>query len=182
MEGKKIIVLTSSTKENEDTTTKKVREKKEPKKRVEPQKWKPDFDFSPMEKQKTLVQQIRENDYKGTCYETKKVVQQIERKIAGYKQQDIEKEILEKEKLVTLPSILDSLTECAFKCYYCKEEMLVLYEMVREGKQWTVDRVNNDLGHNLDNYVLACLSCNLKRRCRTKDKFLFTKQLVISKV
>jgi hypothetical protein len=135
-----------------------------------------------MDKQKSLVQQIRENEYKGTCYETKKVVQQIERKIAGYKQQDIEKEILEKEKLVTLPSILDSLTECAFKCYYCKEDMLILYEMVREGKQWTVDRVNNDLGHNLDNYVLACLSCNLKRRCRTKDKFLFTKQLVISKV
>lgn len=175
MESKKIIVLPTP-------ETKKVREKKEPKKRVEPQKWKSDFDYTPMEKQVSLVETIKRNDYKSNCYETKKLCQQIERKIAGYKQQDIEKEILEKEKLVTLPAIIDSLLLCNFNCYYCKEKMFVLYEMVREEKQWTVDRVNNDLGHNLDNYVLACLGCNLKRRCRTKDKFLFTKQLVITKV
>jgi hypothetical protein len=57
--------------------------------------------------------------------------------------------------------------------------MYILYENVREPKQWTVDRINNDLGHNIDNYVLACLDCNLKRRCRSSDKFLFTKQLNI---
>lgn len=182
MESKKIIVFTSKLETEDKNDIKTVKAKKDPKKRVEPQKWNPDFNFSPMEKQKSLVQQIRENEYKGNCYETKKMVQQIERKIAGYKQQDVEKDILEREKLVTLPSILDSLSESAFQCYYCKEEMLILYEMVRESKQWTVDRVNNDLGHNLDNYVLACLSCNLKRRCRSKEKFLFTKQLVISKV
>ena len=57
--------------------------------------------------------------------------------------------------------------------------MYVLYENVRESKQWTVDRINNDLGHNIDNFVLACLDCNLKRRCKSVDKFLFTKQLNI---
>ena len=59
--------------------------------------------------------------------------------------------------------------------------MFVLYENVRDPKQWSVDRINNDLGHNNDNYVLACLDCNLKRRCRSSDKFLFTKQLNIIK-
>jgi hypothetical protein len=60
--------------------------------------------------------------------------------------------------------------------------MNVLYDISREMKLWTVDRINNDLGHNLDNYYLACLECNLKRRRRSDDKFLFTKQLNLIKI
>jgi hypothetical protein len=51
----------------------------------------------------------------------------------------------------------------------------------REMKQWSVDRIDNDKGHNIDNFHLACLDCNLKRRRRTDEKFLFTKQLNIVK-
>jgi len=64
-------------------------------------------------------------------------------------------------------------------CYYCKHQMFILYEVSREMKQWTIDRIDNDKGHNNDNYHLACLECNLKRRRQTDDKFLFTKQLKI---
>lgn len=179
MESKKIIVFTPEITEEK---TKKINEKKDPKPRVEPQKWKKDFEYKDMDKQISLLEQLKDNNYKECGYETKKILQQIERKISGYKQQDIEKGILEREKLVTVPCILNALKEANYTCYYCKEKVLVLYEMVREEKQWTVDRVNNDLGHNFDNFVIACLSCNLKRRCRTKEKYLFTKQLVISKV
>jgi hypothetical protein len=59
--------------------------------------------------------------------------------------------------------------------------MSLLYEFVREEKQWTVDRIDNDLGHNNDNFVLACLKCNLKRRRQNMKDFLFTKQLNIVK-
>ena len=59
--------------------------------------------------------------------------------------------------------------------------MYLLYEIVRESKQWSVDRLDNDQGHNQHNYVLACLECNLKRRRRTAEKYLFTKQLTIVK-
>jgi hypothetical protein len=59
--------------------------------------------------------------------------------------------------------------------------MNVLYDISREASQWTVDRINNDLGHNINNFYLACLDCNLKRRCRNDAKFLFTKQLKITK-
>lgn len=176
MENKKVIVFL------EEKETKLVSKKKEPKKRVIPQTWDPSFDYKDQEFQVSLVNEVKQNSYKETSYETKKLCQQIERKIAGYKQQDIEKNLLSNEKLVQLPNIVDALIDCDFKCFYCKEKMLLLYEMVREEKQWTVDRINNDLGHNYDNFVLACLGCNLKRRCRTKDKFLFTKQLVISKL
>ena len=33
--------------------------------------------------------------------------------------------------------------------------------------------------NNKDNIVLSCLECNLKRRNKNKDSFLFTKQLKI---
>jgi hypothetical protein len=52
--------------------------------------------------------------------------------------------------------------------------------MVRENKQWTLDRIDNNLGHNEDNVVIACLECNLKRRRTNQSKFLFTKQLKIT--
>ena len=59
--------------------------------------------------------------------------------------------------------------------------MNVLYDISREMTQWSVDRLNNDLGHNIDNFHLACLDCNLKRRRRSDDKFLFTKQMKLVK-
>jgi hypothetical protein len=109
------------------------------------------------------------------------MIKQIEKKICSYKQQDIDKQILNNEKLINIQYIVDKLLETEIKCYYCKCEMYILYKNVRDPKQWTVDRINNDLGHNNDNVVLACLDCNLKRRCKSADKFLFTKQLNIIK-
>ena len=66
-------------------------------------------------------------------------------------------------------------------CFYCKCELHILYEIVRELTQWTIDRINNDEGHNKDNFVIACLNCNIKRRNINSNKFLFTKQLLLVK-
>ena len=44
-----------------------------------------------------------------------------------------------------------------------------------------LDRINNDIGHNDSNVVIACLKCNLKRRTTDADKFKFTKQMKIIK-
>ena len=109
------------------------------------------------------------------------VKQQIEKKMTSYKQQDVEKKMYDSTKTIKYENVLSLLLETNSKCFYCKEEVLVLYEKVREEKQWTLDRMNNDLGHTIDNVVLACLQCNLKRRCQSKDGFLFTKQLKIVK-
>ena len=67
------------------------------------------------------------------------------------------------------------------KCYYCNNPVLVLYEYVREPKQWTVERIDNKFGHNKDNIEIACLNCNLHRRTMHHERYLFTKNLNIIK-
>jgi hypothetical protein len=105
----------------------------------------------------------------------------ISKKISSYKQQDILKKRLDVVKFIKLEEVLDILKTNQLQCYYCKEKVLILYDVVRESKQWTIDRIDNDLGHNSGNCVMACLSCNLRRRRTGKDAFLFTKQLCLVK-
>jgi hypothetical protein len=112
---------------------------------------------------------------------SKIAIQEINKKMYGYKQQDTLKKRYNEEQFLTFESIINKMIECELKCRYCKNEMNVLYDISREMKQWSIDRINNDVGHNIDNYHLACLDCNLKRRRRTDEKFLFTKQLNIVK-
>jgi len=110
------------------------------------------------------------------------ILQQIHRKIYGYRMQDIEKKILDETKFVNLENTIDLLQKSENKCYYCKESVQVLYEMVREPKQWTLDRLDNSFGHNVDNVVIACLSCNLRRKTMYHERFVFTKQMNIQKL
>jgi hypothetical protein len=157
-----------------------TQERKGDKKRVEIEKLNLPIEYFTLDKQFEIINNVTNNLNKEEDKNASKILtKQIERKISSYKQQDIDKKVLNNEKIINLKCIIDKLIETECKCYYCKCKMYILYENVREPKQWTVDRINNDLGHNNDNFVLACLDCNLKRRCRSADKFLFTKQLNI---
>jgi hypothetical protein len=111
----------------------------------------------------------------------KLMIQQLERKLNNYKQQDILKKVYNPDNIITLEETIKKLKESELFCYYCKKEMLILYEIVRENLQWTLDRIDNNLGHTNNNVIISCLSCNLKRRKQSKDAFLFTKQLLIVK-
>lgn len=110
---------------------------------------------------------------------SKIITQQINQKIAGYKNQDLTKKMFDVHNFIIFTDIITRMNKCELTCYYCKQEMVVLYDISREMKQWTVDRIDNNKGHNKDNFHLACLECNLKRRKQSDDKFLFTKQLNI---
>jgi hypothetical protein len=113
--------------------------------------------------------------------ESKIMLQQIKQKISGYKRQDVLKNMWNQDSFVDISHVISKMIESQLLCYYCKHQMCVLYEVSREMTQWTIDRIDNDKGHNNDNYHLACLECNLKRRRQADDKFLFTKQLNIIK-
>ena len=151
------------------------------KKRVETEKWTFSEEHYKYENQLSMLSNILNNNFTRIDDVSKIAIQQINKKIYSYKQQDIIKKLLNEEKFLTFESIINKMNECQLKCRYCKKEMNVLYDISREMSQWSVDRIDNDKGHNIDNFHLACLDCNLKRRRRTDEKFLFTKQLNIVK-
>lgn len=48
--------------------------------------------------------------------------------------------------------------------------------------RWSLERINNTLGHYQNNCVLACLGCNLKRRTKNHASFKFTQTLTLNKI
>jgi hypothetical protein len=122
---------------------------------------------------------IKKNEDDPTLILIKK---QISSKLNNYKQQDVLKKVYDERKLINLEQIICKLQESGLKCLYCKEQVYLLYKLVREMKQWTLDRIDNDIGHFHDNVVVSCLDCNLKRRKKSSNAFLFTKQMNIVRV
>jgi len=154
---------------------------KESKKRVQSEKWTFSEEYFEHSIQFKMINGILNNNFINYDDVSKIAIQEINRKISSYKQQDSLKKRYDETKFLTFESVINKMIECQLKCRYCSSGMNVLYDIAREMSQWSVDRIDNDLGHNIDNYHLACLDCNLKRRRRTDEKFLFTKQLNIVK-
>ena len=108
-------------------------------------------------------------------------VKEIEKKIDGYKRQDIEKQLYDSEKFVDMEEILSKLTACRLCCHYCETKCYILYNEVLSKTQWTVDRIDNDYGHNKGNIVIACLNCNLRRGTMDSERFKRGKQFKFTK-
>ena len=160
------------------------REKKEPKKRDAIKKSKLSIEKLDFNKQKELLNIISNSQFginKESNLESEFIIKELQKKISSYRQQDVLKKILNENEFITYDLIINKLLECGMRCHYCKTEMFIIYEFVRELSQWTVDRIDNSKGHNKDNVVLSCLNCNLKKRRTSNEKFLFTKQLNLIK-
>jgi hypothetical protein len=106
---------------------------------------------------------------------------ELKKKLSSYKQQDRVKQKHDADKFITMTSLVQKLVESQLNCHYCQDMVHITGDKKREKKQWTLDRIDNNLGHLEDNVVIACLDCNLKRRCIDKDKFMFTKRLKVDK-
>ena len=107
---------------------------------------------------------------------------QILNKLTGYKHQDVIKKVFDKDKIINFEETIEKLKNSKLKCHYCNENIYLLYKIVREMKQWSLDRINNEIGHECENVFISCLECNLKKRTKNSDSFLFTKQLKINKM
>ena len=148
------------------------------KKRLESEKWKNKELLLDNKKQINILNKL----YLKEEYEGIKTVQSsINKKIKGYENQDIKKDKLNKKKLIKYDDLLEILVISKLKCYYCKCDCLLMYDNVREKKQWTLDRLDNEEGHNRDNVVVSCLECNLKKGTIDDKKFKFAKQMRIIK-
>ena len=177
---KKIIIIEDAQKNNiRQNKTKKINCEKEKKMRIETKTWGLNEQDLSYEKQLNIL--LRDdficNDDKDKY--TSRLSSHIKTKLCSYKQQDILKKKLNEESFVSFEETIVLLKKCYLKCCYCASDVYILYEHVREMKQWSLDRINNDIGHNSGNLVIACLECNLKRRRTNKDAFMFTKNMVI---
>jgi hypothetical protein len=164
-------------------TSKKVKEKKEKSKRVitNHSKWRFSEEELRHENQyKTLCEIQREYDPANSNHRF--MVSQIKNKIYGYSFQDGTKEKFSETEFVDLSGVLQKLVDCKMECFYCMKKVKLLYEFVREESQWTLERIDNNLGHNTNNVEIACLECNLKRRTMYHERYLFTKQFSIKKI
>ena len=104
------------------------------------------------------------------------MLREIKRKLDGYRHQDHEKKLYDETLFVDL-SFVVPLLQNSPHCFYCQEPVKLLYEMARDPKQWTLERIDNNRGHNKDNVEISCLSCNVKRRTMYHEKYRFTKQM-----
>ena len=109
-------------------------------------------------------------------------VSELKSKLSGYRQQDVKKKILDNEQFITFDETLEKLVISKLICKYCSTKMQIFYQVSKEPKQWTLDRIDNSLGHNNDNVVICCLGCNLKRRRLDHDKFLFSQKMKLVKI
>jgi hypothetical protein len=124
-----------------------------------------------------LNQVFLENEFDDQKY----VKKELEKKRNGYKNQDIKKNLFDDKNFISFNQMMEKLVISKLKCYYCRCDCLLMYDNVREKKQWTLDRLNNEFGHTSENTVICCLECNLKRGTLNNEKFKFTKQLKIIK-
>lgn len=101
---------------------------------------------------------------------------EIDKKCKGYRAQDTEHAIYDDRYFVSVDDVIERMVACKLRCYYCKHPVELIYREAHSRKQWTLDRINNDIGHNADNVVIACLDCNLRRGTMDSDRFKQGKQ------
>jgi|LauGreSBDMM110SN_4_FD.fasta_scaffold48192_2 hypothetical protein len=130
--------------------------------------------------QYSVIEGLEKNDTQSTPIHDC-MIKEIQKKIAGYKTQDINKGLYDSTKIVNLEDVIHLLFECKMICYYCKTDVHVLYEIVREVSQWTLDRLDNKHGHNRGNVVISCLKCNLNRKTMYHERYAFTRTFTLVK-
>jgi hypothetical protein len=162
---------------------KKIRQQKERKPRVETHTWGLNDEELSRQYQLDVLRVLCNSDTSPIPAQKygKMMISHIKAKIGCYKRQDVTKHKLDAIEFMDYNTALQLITESELLCYYCACDIYIFYTFVRESKQWSLDRINNDLGHNKNNCVIACLECNLKRRRTNINAFMFTKNMKIIK-
>ena len=109
------------------------------------------------------------------------IIKNLKRKLNGYKSQDVKKKRYEKDKFISYDDLLEKIVVSKLLCYYCRCKCNLISKEKRDELQWTLDRINNDIGHFNNNVVISCLKCNLQKRRRNDEHFKFAKQMKIIK-
>jgi hypothetical protein len=110
------------------------------------------------------------------------VLREIDTKRKAYIYQDKHHQIYDPRFSITTDRIVELLAAAELLCHYCREICQVAYKEAMCRRQWTLDRTDNNYGHNDANVVIACLDCNLKRGTMDAERFRQGKQFTFRKV
>ena len=102
---------------------------------------------------------------------------EIQRKIHGYRSQDVKKNKFDLSHFISLQYVLERIVQTELNCFYCQGPVKIWYEIARDPLQWTLERIDNKIGHNVGNVEISCLQCNLKRRCMHHERYLKTQAM-----
>ena len=105
----------------------------------------------------------------------------INTKLSSYKQQDKKNNKYDENKFINIGHTMELLNNSNNLCYYCKKDTVIFYDNIRDETKWTLDRLDNDSGHNHDNVEICCLKCNIQRKTMYHERFLFAKEINIIK-
>lgn len=171
MENTKTILLPSHEK----------KKKEKPKRKISKQ-WEQSILECSTEQMMNGLSQIANNvsDKENTNVVMQELYKQCSYKRSGYVQQDRHKK-MDGSLVLSIQDISSKLIDSNLQCYYCSKPTTIFYENVRDPQQWTLDRLDNSIGHSKNNVVICCLSCNLGRKTMNEERYLFTKQLNITK-
>lgn len=110
------------------------------------------------------------------------IIREIDTKRKAYIYQDKHHEIYDPRYSITTDRIVELLVAAELLCFYCREICQVTYKEAMCRRQWTLDRIDNNYGHNDTNVVIACLDCNLKRGTMDAERFRQGKQFTFRKM
>lgn len=71
---------------------------------------------------------------------------------------DIRRNRYNEEQFITYDYVRGLLTQSGNKCHYCTEPIQYIINQPDLG---TIERLDNSIGHNIGNCVIACRTCNL---------------------
>lgn len=114
--------------------------------------------------------------------EQKTILYELKQKFNSYKYQDKHKHKFDNIQHITFDQLIHKLYNSNLKCYYCNIDLFLFHSKKRIHNQWSLERLNNNLGHYDTNTCIACLKCNLQRRTDNYEYFKQGKSLIIEKI
>jgi hypothetical protein len=107
---------------------------------------------------------------------------ELKKKYSSYKQQDKLKHKFNPDLHISYKEMIKKLYESDLKCYYCNCSVCIIYNKKKAHNQWSLERLNNNIGHYNDNTRISCLRCNLQRRTDNHEYFKYSKQFKINRI
>lgn len=121
--------------------------------------------------------------YKDISFEHQESIHnELKKKFNSYKQQDKLKKKFNHELHITYKEMIEKLYDSRLKCYYCSCDLCIIYDKKKTNHQWSLERLNNHIGHYNNNTEISCLQCNLQRRTNNYEYFKFSKQIKINRM